>query len=227
MGINLAIIPARGGSKGIPRKNIKELAGKPLLAWTIEAALDVAAIDKLVVSTDDSEIEEVAKAFGAEVFRRGPEAAQDHVHSVHAALECLRFYMNRGIIVDRVVMLNCTAPLKTAGDIEGAIEQLDSTCDSVIGVSCYDKPVSSLRKMVGDIMLPVIKVKKFETQRQEIKEKLLEVNGSIYVSTPKHLFAAESFHQGNIKPFIMSKLHSIDINNLEDFELAEALLCQK
>lgn len=120
----LAIIPARGGSKGVPRKNIRELAGKPLIAWTIEEAKKSKYIDRLILSTEDDEIIEVAKQYGCEVpFKRPIELAQDDTPGIdpvlHAIEQCPGY--------DYVVLLQPTSPLRTVDDIDGCIEQLLSS----------------------------------------------------------------------------------------------------
>jgi CMP-N-acetylneuraminic acid synthetase len=224
--INVCIIPARGGSKGVQRKNIRELAGKPLIAWTIISARKARAIDKVVVSTEDNEIADVAQQYGAEVHWRSEENAKDSVHTIHAVLECLYFYEKRGIIIKNVAMLLATSPLRTNLDIDTALTLLDrGNCDSVISVSKFDKPISSLRWMDDDeIMEPIVEVDHFEVQRQDIKKPLFIVNGSIFVSSPKHLKEVESFHKGRVKGYVMSKNTSIDINDMADWTMAEALL---
>lgn len=228
--INLAIIPARGGSKGIYRKNMRCVAGKPLISWTISSATSAKNIDEVVVSTDDQEIVEVSKKYGAKVHMRSDELAKDNVHAVHVVIECLNEYKNKGVDIGKVVMLLPTSPLRSMCDIDGAIKIFGlEKCDSVISVCCYDKPISSLRVMDNNSnnLIPVANVSDFNIQRQEIKDKLLEVNGSIYVSTPEHLLAHQSFHAGVVRPYIMKKTHSIDVNDLDDLEIVEAILCQR
>lgn len=223
---NVCIIPARGGSKGIERKNIKELAGKPLLAWSIEAALKARSADKVIVSTEDKEIARVAQEYGAEVHWRSQENAKDSVHAVHAVLECLNFYEKQGIIIEGVAMILATSPLRTHLDIDASFALLrQRSCDSVVSVSKFDKPISSLRRINGDgIMEPIIKTNFFEVQRQDIIEPLFLVNGSIFVSTAKHLKSTKSFHEGKIVPYIMNKKMSIDINDSTDWDMTEAMI---
>lgn len=223
---NMCIIPARGGSKAIERKNIRELAGKPLVAYSIEAARKARTVDKVVVSTEDAEIAGVAQKYGAEVHWRSQENARDDIHAVHAVLECLNFYEEQGIIITNVAMLLATSPLRTKLDIDAAFALLDKKdCDSVISVSKFDKPISSLRWIDEDgIMQTIVKVDKFEVQRQDIKKPLFIVNGSIFVSTAEHLKKTSSFHQGKVYAYRMGKNFSIDINDCADWAMAEALI---
>lgn len=226
----MCVIPARGGSKEIYRKNIKELVGKPLLAWTIEASLRATRVDKTVVSTNDEEIGEVAEKYGAEIHWRSEENSRDNVHSVHAVLECLDFYEKSGIIVNSIGMLLATSPLRTKLDIDTVFNILDKgDCDSVVSVTRFEKPVSSLRHMGEDeIISPIVDVDNFEVQRQDISKPLFEVNGSMFVSTAEHLKKVKSFHKGRVKGYKMARSYSIDINSLNDWSMAEAILqCRK
>jgi len=148
MGINLAVIPARGGSKGIPLKNIRMICGEPLVVWTIEAARKAASIDEVVVSSDSYDIRELAIQYGVTANDRPKELAEDNVHAIHVLINCLNFYEERGIIINRVAMLLPTAPLRTAEDIDNAFAILDETgATSVVGVCKCNKPESNFRYM--------------------------------------------------------------------------------
>lgn len=135
----LAIIPARGGSKGIPRKNLAPLCGKPLLAWAIEAARAAQRVDRVVVSTDDAEIAGAAGRFGAEVSIRSPPASGDLAPSEQALTECLGDLRRRsGYRPDAIAMLQCTAPLTTGEDIDGVLETLEGeSADSALAASPF------------------------------------------------------------------------------------------
>lgn len=224
--LNMCVIPARGGSKAIERKNIRKLAGKPLVAWSIESALKAYMVDKVVVSTEDTEIAAVARDYGAEIHWRSQENARDDVHAIYAVLECLNFYEKGGIIIKNTAMLLATSPLRTHLDIDTAFTLLEQKeCDSVVSVSKFDKPISSLRWLdENGCMQPVVSVDKFEVQRQDIKRPLFLVNGSIFISTPEHLKKTKSFHQGRVVPYVMGKNISVDINDCADWALAETLI---
>lgn len=226
---NMCIIPARGGSKGIPRKNIKNFGGKPLVAWTIEHALGAKSVDKIVVSTDDEEITSVAAKYGVETYVRSKENSEDDVHAVHTIIECLNFYENSGIMIENVGMLLPTSPLRSSVNIDACFAILEQECcDSVISVIEFEKPISSLRYLdKDDIMSPIISVDSFEVQRQDISKPLYEVNGSVYVSRTEHLKKVVSFHQGVVKAYKMSRNCSVDINTLENWAMAEAMLYRK
>jgi CMP-N,N'-diacetyllegionaminic acid synthase len=132
----LAIIPARGGSKGVPGKNIKELGGKPLIAYTIESALQSALLTKVIVSTDSLEIMEIAQQWKAEVpFQRPAELAEDDTTSLAVVQHSLRFYEEKGEGFDAVCLLQPTSPFREAGFIDGAIRQfMLSNADALVSV---------------------------------------------------------------------------------------------
>ena len=125
----IAIIPARGGSKGIPRKNIKPLLGKPLIAYTIEVAVASKLLDKIVVSTEDAEIAEISQRWGAEVVRRPEELARDDSPSVDAILHVIHWFEERGQYFDITALLEPTSPLRKADDLDNAIALLIKNLD--------------------------------------------------------------------------------------------------
>ena len=125
----IAVIPARGGSKGIPRKNIRPLLGKPLIAYTIEAALKSKRIDRVVVSTEDEEIAEISQRWGAEVVRRPEELARDDSPSVDTILHAVDWFEEQGERFDIVVMLEATSPLRKEDDLDNAIGLLIKNLD--------------------------------------------------------------------------------------------------
>mgnify|MGYP003700703691 CR=1 FL=1 len=220
----LAVIPARGGSKAIPRKNVRPLAGRPLLAWSIAAARAARLVDRVVVSTDDAEIAEAARAAGAEVpFLRPAELAGDEVHSVHAVLHAVDWLeAEEGRTPERVVMLLPTSPLRAAADLDRAITLLQERgAPSVISV-CGAAPHGSLRWLRDGRLVPLDQGGERNFQRQEV-EPLYAVNGSIYVADTAALREHRTFHIDGALGSIMPKRRSIDINSLEDFALAEAL----
>ena len=174
----LAIIPARGGSKGVPRKNIKELAGKPLIAWTIEEAKKSKYIDRLILSSEDDEIIEVAKKYGCEVpFKRPLELAQDDTPGIgpvlHAIEQCPGY--------DYVVLLQPTSPLRTVGDIDGCIEKLlENNADFCVSVTEPDKSPYWMYTEENDKLVPLLSQEKLVPRRQDLP-KVYALNGAVYV----------------------------------------------
>jgi CMP-N-acetylneuraminic acid synthetase len=222
--MKLVIIPARGGSKGIPRKNIKDLCGKPLIAWAIEQ-ISMAGF-KAIVSTEDAEISKISKQYGAVVFDRSEDLARDNIHAVHAMIEVLEHYEPFNVI-DAVGMILATSPLRTAEDIANCFTMFDNNeCDSVISVCETNKPSSCFRHINGGVLYPILPIKHFEIQRQDA-EPLYEVNGSIYVACPEALKKYKSFHQGKVLGYVMDRRNTIDINDEYDWHLAEILMGER
>lgn len=211
----LAIIPARGGSKGIPGKNIKPLAGKPLLAYAIEAGKQSRYITRLVVSTEDEAIAAVATRYAAEVVKRPPELAQDETTMPPVLLQAVTSLELEGYTPDIVVLLQPTSPLRATRHIDGAIEKFFSgPYDSLLGVTLiYEHRFESDEQ---DCVVPVEKERK---NRQERRPVIIE-NGSVYITTPK-LIKEGKILGDHIGYFPIEKDAAVDIDDPFDFFLAE------
>lgn len=218
----LAIIPARGGSKGVPRKNIREVAGKPLIAWTILQARKSLYIDRLVVSTDDEEIADVARQWGSEVpFLRPAHLAKDDtpgIDPVLHALESLPGY-------DYVVLLQPTSPLRSHADIDGCIE----LCAGRAACSCVSvtQPEKSPYWMftIDDCgkMQWLFESDKLIARRQDLPP-AYALNGAVYVAATESIVESRSFVTEGAVPYLMSNGNSVDIDTEADLLLAEILL---
>lgn len=220
----LAIIPARGGSRGVPRKNIRPLAGRPLLAHTIAHALAARSITRLVVSTDDAEIGAIARQNGAEVIWRPAAISGDTATTESALLHVLdTLQAAGGYTPDLVVLLQCTSPLRLPGDIDQAVETLlESGADSLLSVV----PFSRFLWRVGeDGRLQSWNYDyRRRPRRQEYASGLYMENGSIYVMRPRVLREEHNRLGGRIACYVMHPLTAVEIDALEDFALAEAIL---
>lgn len=193
----LAIIPARGGSKRLPGKNIKPLLGKPLIAYTIQAAQGSRLLDKIVVSTEDSAIAAISKEFGAEIIERPEELAQDDSKSIDVVLHTLDYLARKNYIPDVCVFLQPTSPLRDSQDIDAAIEMfLKNKAATAISV---DKTLGTPN---GAIYIMAVK--------DAYKNKSFFPKGEI-----------------PFMPYIMEDDKSIDIDYENDFKLAEQILKQK
>ena len=225
----LAVIPARGGSKGIPGKNIKLLAGKPLIAYSIEAASKSRLINRIFVSTDDDKIKQISKKYGAEIIKRPKEMAKDDSPTMDSIIHVLNNLEKKGFVTDIVVLLQPTSPLRTHEDVDNAINLFiknKDKCDSLVSVCEYDhSPYWSL-KVDGDFLKPNFGEEYFKMRRQELP-KIYMPNGSIFISNKKSLLKSKSFYKGNIIPYFMKSGESIDIDTLIDFKLAEITLGDK
>lgn len=224
----LGVIQARGGSKGIPKKNIYNICGHPLIAYTIAAGLGSKLITDLVVSTDSDEIAEVAKKYGALVpFKRPEELAGDKVPSVdslvHAVLETERIL---GKIYDYVVELPCVSPLRNAADIDEALNKLIvDGCDSVISMTdTGEKHPTRLKKIEYDQIVDMTKEypePAVGSRRQDLKPIAYIRNGAIYSMRRDVLIKEHSRHGKVSRPYIMSPETSINIDTMLDLEIAE------
>lgn len=220
----IAIIPARGGSKGVPRKNVKLLAGKPLIAHTIEAALKSKHIERVIVSTEDKEISEISKKYKAEVVKRPKELAADKSKTIDTVFHVLDSLKRENYIPDAVILLQPTSPLRTTDDINKAINLFfQNKCELVISV--YESGHSFyLSFKIGKKYLEPIFNRKYLNQTRQDLPRAYIPNGAIYISRPKVLLKYKSFYCRKILPYIMLATRSIDIDNETDFKLAELLL---
>ena len=219
----LAVIPARGGSKGIPRKNIRLLAGKPLIAYSIENALKSKYINKVVVSTDDDEITQISKIYGAEVIKRPEELARDESPTINTIFHVLDSLKNENYIPDVIILLQPTSPLRSVEDIDNAIELLlNNDCEAVVGVR-EDVHLYWSFKIEGSYLKPIFDKKYLRMRRQDLP-KLYLPNGAIFISTPTILRKYNGFYCNKTLPYIMPLERSIDIDNENDFIFAEILI---
>ena len=217
----IAIITARGGSKRIPRKNIKEFCGKPILAYSIEAALESGLFDTVMVSTDDEEIAGIAGQYGAEVpFYRSERTANDFATTNDVLLEVLEEYEKRGERYDMGCCIYPTAPFVTAKKLQDAMKQLEeSNADTLIPVVAFSYPPQ--RAMIVREGRLVFEYPQYLDSRSQDLEPHYHDVGQFY------LFRTEAFWQnrklmlGNILPYVVSEMEVQDIDNQTDWEIAE------
>jgi len=230
----LAIIPARGGSKSVPRKNIKDLHGKPLIAYTIEAAKNSKYINKVVLSTDDDEIAEVARKFGAETpFKQPAHTAEYASSALSAVLHALQFLEeNESYKPEIVVYLQPTSPFRKSEHIDKAIKTLleDESIDGVMGMTQVKQhPFMAFKKSEDGTMVPFIDMQNRPLRRQEMPE-LFATNASVYVTRRKYYDTAQDpnpvcpLFEGKMKAVIMENEDSIDMDDEIDFIMGEAIL---
>ena len=220
----ISIIPARGGSKGIPRKNIKLLNGKPLISYSIDASNSCSLIDDTYVSTEDAEISEISKGNNAEVIERPDELAGDDSSSIDVILHVLDYLENRGELPALFVLLQPTSPLRTSEDIEASINSfLESDCDSLVSVCELDHRSLLNFSLEDGFLVQNNNEALFNSRRQDIPT-YYSLNGAIYITTPEFIRKNKSFYSDKTIPHVMSKEKSIDIDTSFDFKLAEFLL---
>lgn len=218
----LAIIPARGGSKGLPNKNILPLAGKPLIAWTIEQSLATTQVARTVVSTDSTMIAKVSREFGADVpFLRPDSLAGDTATTESAMLHCIEWLeQHEGSAPSAVVLLQCTSPFRYADRITQAIELFEqSKADSLLSASpfwhfLWQQDISGAKALYDFQNRP---------RRQDIAvdDYKYKENGSIYITSTKALKQTQNRLSGRIALFEMSEEESFEIDSKADFRLVE------
>ncbi len=228
----LGIILARGGSKTIPKKNIKTLNGKPLMAYTIDSALKSDVFDDFIVSTDDTNIAGVALEYGAKVpFMRPDELSGDTIWSrdavKHAVLECEKIYDKK---YDYVMELPCTAPLRNENHIREAYQMLISNdVDSVTSVTrMVDKHPVRMKRIVDNNLEDFCKeFPEGEGSRKQDLEPCYIRNGAIYSMTRNCIVEKFSRHGDKCMPYVMDEDVSVNIDTIVDFKLAEILMREK
>lgn len=219
----VSIIPARGGSKGLHKKNIKLLNGKPLICYTIKEALE-SDINRVIVSTDDDEIAKISKDFGAEVIKRSEELAEDKTPVINVVLHVLEKIELEGYICDIAILLQPTSPLRTKEDINEALKLfIESDCESLISVNKIEHSPYWSFNIKNSYLEPLFSKEYIKMRRQDLPEAYMP-NGAIFISTPKNLKKYTSYYCEKIKPYIMSVEKSVDIDTQSDLDLAEIII---
>ncbi|MBU1368322.1 MAG: acylneuraminate cytidylyltransferase family protein [Bacteroidetes bacterium] len=218
----IAIIPARGGSKRIPGKNIKLLNNKPLIYWTIEAAKKSKYIDKLIVSTDDDEIAQISRQFDVQVpFLRPKKISNDNSDSISLIKHAIEFYGN---IYDYVLLLQPTSPLRLTLDIENSIELLNEKIKSVVSVcEAEHSPLWSNTLPSNLSMKDFIRPELSNMRSQELP-KYYRLNGAIYIAETEYIYRQNGFLGEGAKAYIMPQGRSMDIDTELDWKIVEAIV---
>lgn len=225
---NIAIIPARSGSKGIPHKNIKLLNGVPLIAYTIRAALNSGMFDRVMVSTDSEEYAQIARQWGAEVpFLRSPETSTDKSSSWSVVKEVLDKYEQMGETFDTLALLQATSPLRTGTHIKEAYALLEEkNVEAVVSVNETGKALESLRHLEPDLRLGSFAEKPHEYLPRQAFLPTYQVNGAIYIWRTENFSLDATIYTDNAVGYEMSRNYAFDIDDLDDFVLAEAIINQ-
>lgn len=220
----LAIIPARGGSKGVPRKNIKFLDGMPLISYSIKSAYKSKCVLKIAVSSEDNEILKTANEYPVISIKRPESLAMDDSATIDTIIHALDFLENKGYVPNIIILLQPTSPLRTSLDIDCSLNIfLKNKCDSVISVCEFSHSPYWGLKMKGEYLKPVFGNKYLKKRRQDLPTIYLP-NGAIFISTPQYLKKHRTFYSEKTIPYIMPAERSIDIDTELDFKLAELIL---
>lgn len=222
----LAIIPARGGSKGIPHKNIINLCGKPLIAYSIEAAKQSTYIDTVIVSTDDVDIQQISEEYGASVpFLRDAQIASDEATTISVVVDVMERLKEKEQTFDAVVLLQPTSPLRTTEEIDVAVDVFfQNEMKGVVSVNVADVSPFLLRTIKGSQLQRIIS--ESSTIRRQDMPTYYEVNGAIYINAISDITESLSFNDNPI-PYIMNREHSVDIDTWNDLEKAKYYLNNK
>lgn len=219
----LAIIPARGGSKRLPRKNILDLAGKPLISWTIEAARQSKYLDGIIVSTDDEEIAEVASSCGASVVIRPDDLASDTASSLDVVFHAIE---SQVINYDYILLLQPTSPLRSYNHINEAIELLfDKKADAVVSVCETEHSPLWANVLPENGNMDNFLVSDVKNKRSQDLPSFYTLNGALYLVDKNKLQSEKSFFlDKNTYAYLMSREDSIDIDTLLDFQIADLIM---
>lgn len=218
----LAVIPARGGSKGIKNKNITELAGRPLLQWTIEAAEKSKYIDRFVLSSDDPQIQMVAESLGCEVpFTRAAHLATDEASTIDVLLDVIE----RVAGFDVVALLQPTSPFRTAEDIDGCLElMMRDGAPSVVSLCAMrDHPALFFKFQSDKKIAPFLSNPPSQSLRRQDLPAAFKLNGAVYIAKIPWFIKNRTFTAVEAVGYIMPERRSIDIDDAQDFSLAQQL----
>ena len=224
----LGIIPARGGSKGLPGKNIRILAGKPLISWTIESALSSGYLDRVIVNTDDKEIAEIAGEAGAEIpFLRPEELAGDKTPMRDVINHTVAFFKSMHVIYDYVALLEPTSPLRKDDDIDNAIKMLidhESKADSLVSVGEVHLEHPSIMKHIKDGYVHIYERSGARITRRQDLDTVYFPYGVIYLAKALNLIQTGTFYQDRTIPFLIERWQNYEVDDIYDFICIEAVI---
>lgn len=219
----LAVIPARGGSKRLPKKNILNLASKPLIAWSIEAGNKSNYIDKVVVSSDDDEILTISKKYNADTIKRPSYLSKDTSNTFDAVKHTIEYISSK---YDYIVLLQATSPLRNSRHIDEAIQLLESkNADAIISVCPMEHSPLWSNTLLDDLSMNNFLNEKVLNKRSQDLDTYYRLNGAIYICKTNILLKEKTFFlKNNIYAYKMSKKFSVDIDEDIDFQLAELMI---
>ena len=223
--MKVAIIPARGGSKRIPRKNIKSFGGKPMIAWSVHAAQEADVFDRIIVTTDDPEIASVACAYGAEIpFIRPAELSGDYIGTKPVIAHAIQWYVNQGFDPRQVCCIYATAPFLKGIDIRRGMDILaTSGADFAISVTSFAFPIQRAIKLRTDGRIEMLNSAYSQTRSQDLPEAYHDA-GQFYWGTKAAWLSDASIFGSGSAPVVLPRYRVQDIDTPEDWEQAEALM---
>jgi pseudaminic acid cytidylyltransferase len=222
--MNICIIPARGGSKRIPRKNIKKFNGKPIIAYSIETAIKSNCFNKIIVSTDDEEISSVASDYGADVpFMRPAELSDDYTAPTHVIAHAIEFFKNQGADIDLVCCIFATAPFVQSSDIKNSLQQIKHTkADYCFSVTSYPFPIQRSIRITKENRCEMFHPEMFNMRSQDLEEAYHDA-GQFYWGKPEAWLQKKSLFTNLSCPYILPRCLVQDIDTAEDWIRAEVM----
>jgi len=222
--MNVAVIPARGGSKRIPRKNIKEFCGKPMIVWSIEAALESHCFERIIVSTDDDEIAVVALDYGAEVpFTRPEVLSDDHVGTTAVVSHTVRWLIEHGEKPENVCCLYATAPFVRSADLQRGLEMLlKQKCNYAFSVTSFAFPIQRAIRITQEQRVEMFQPEYLMTRSQDLEEAYHDA-GQFYWGRSHSWLEESPIFSGHSVPIILPRHRVQDIDTFEDWQRAEWL----
>ena len=218
----IAIIPARGGSKGIPHKNVTTVAGRPLIEWSIKHCLNAQKIDAVYVSSDSSEILEVSKAAGADCIVRPKDISGDTASSESAWIHAITHIKNQNIQLEKIVGIQATSPIRDSEDLDKAIQYFEqNNLDSLFSSNMIED--HNIWRMDGEVFISDNYDYKKRWRRQDIQPKYLE-NGNFYIFTPEGIINSNNRLSGKIGTYVMDKHKSFQIDEQIDIDICTAMI---
>jgi pseudaminic acid cytidylyltransferase len=222
--MKLCVIPARGGSKRIPRKNIKEFCGKPMIAWSIEAAIKSACFDRIIVSTDDEEIASVAIRYGAEIpFMRPAQLADDYTGTTAVITHAIEWQNSCGEVASKVCCLYATAPFVQATDLQKGFNILEgSSAEYAFSVTSYAFPIQRAIRITANQRVEMFQPENFNIRSQDLEEAWHDA-GQFYWGTADAWLANKQIFSSIAAPVLLPRHRVQDIDTPEDWERAQLM----
>lgn len=222
--MRVAVIPARGGSKRIPKKNIRDFFGKPMIAWSIGPALESGLFDRIIVSTDDHEIAAIAESLGAEVpFVRPPELSDDHAGTSVVIAHAVEWLRERGVAPDPVCCIYATAPFISSDDLHRGLKLLQkSAADFAFSVTSYAFPIQRAVRLTSGSRLEMFQPEHFTTRSQDLEEAYHDA-GLFYWGRADAWCSSKPIFGPNSAPVVIPRYRVQDIDIPEDWERAELM----
>ncbi len=222
--MRIAIIPARGGSKRIPKKNIKQFFGKPMLAWSIEAAIKSKCFDRIICSTDDEKIANIAQEYGAEIpFMRPKYLSDNHTGTVPVISHAIEQLQRNGDKIDLACCVYATAPFIKPIDLQNSLKEMQNNdLDFCFSVTSYPFPIQRSIRLTSNKRCMMLQPEMFQKRSQDLEE-LYHDAGQFYWGTPKSWLEGRLLFSKNTMPYILPRHRVQDIDTMEDWKRAELM----